>query len=102
MTDATYTVEPDPRGVTTLWRHEVPDNELPIPLDESHDEMFLAAAAVLAPSDEVRELVAQAIWQAQAKPDGKSWQIFKAGYLKRADNVLAELKAYATGGGADA
>jgi hypothetical protein len=100
MTDPTYTVEPDGNGVLTLWRGELEVDEHPTPLadlDGDYQDVFWAAAAVLAPDDEVRELVAKAI------DDPGLWLDDYTGIPRegQADAVLAALKSHATGGGDD-
>jgi hypothetical protein len=103
MSETTYTVEPDPNGVTTLWRHDGPDDEHPTPLadtDEDWHDVFHAAAAVLAPDDEVRQLVEKAVKDAYYNARDNGGTMHTAAEDAR-DAVLAALKSHATGGDDD-
>jgi hypothetical protein len=89
-----YTVDrAAPSSAPELWRHVGDNDPNPHPVlarTVNAPEVFRAAAAVLAPDDEVRELVAGAVFAAEGT-DGEY-------YYTLADAVLAALKQHATGG----
>lgn len=100
---AEYTVGAlEDEGVEALIRHErIPGglrSEEMYYEDAGYPEVFRAATSILAPDDEVRELIARAIWQAQDAPNERSWEMFRAGYFRRAESVLGELATYAIDG----
>lgn len=105
MAEPTYTVEPDGNDELTLWAQDARGNAKavvylgsvstarPVPL-----EVFRAAAAVLAPSDAVVELVLKAIDSATAyAQNGRIHTKAEAA----ANDVLAALRDHATGGESD-
>jgi ABC-type xylose transport system substrate-binding protein len=87
-----YTIEPGANeGSQGIWRH-AGQTHFPLAYTTDTDpEVFRAAVAVLAPNDEVRELVAGAVFAAEGT-DGEY-------YYTLADAVLAALKQHALGGG---
>ena len=79
-------------AAVAIWN---PDDEHELWRKEGPDPVFDAAVAVLAPDNEVRELVASAFWETRAY-DLREAPL--SDFLSAADELLATLKQYAMGG----